>query len=110
MWPSRDPSRSPGLSSLSLSLLLALGSIVHATAQEPAKDQPKSPAGFVEGRRGVGTFVAGDVAPPPTDDLKDLRAALQRWVDRARSAGLDDDALATLFADTVHPPAVSRVA
>ncbi|HVV59060.1 MAG TPA: GntR family transcriptional regulator [Gaiellaceae bacterium] len=66
--------------------------------------------GLVEGKRGVGTFVAGDVAPPPPDDLKELRTALQRWVDRARAAGLDDDALGTLFADTVHPPTVSRVA
>jgi GntR family transcriptional regulator len=66
--------------------------------------------GLVEGRRGVGTFVAGDAAPPPSDQVKELRTALKRWVDRAHAAGLDDEALAALFADTVHPPAVSRVA
>jgi len=66
--------------------------------------------GLVEGRRGVGTFVSADAGPPPPDDAKDLRQALQRWLTRARAAGLDDDAIATLFSDTLRPPAVSRVA
>ena len=39
-----------------------------------------------------------------------LRLALERWLSRARAAGLDDDAIATLFDDTIRPPAVSRVA
>jgi GntR family transcriptional regulator len=65
--------------------------------------------GLVEGRRGVGTFVANG-APPPPDGRKDLRDALQRWITRARAVGLDDDAIATLFDDTLRPPAVSRVA
>ncbi|HVS86138.1 MAG TPA: GntR family transcriptional regulator [Gaiellaceae bacterium] len=66
--------------------------------------------GLVEGRRGVGTFVAGDQAPLPPDDVKALRTSLQRWVERARAAGLDDDNLAALFADTLRPPTISRVA
>ena len=66
--------------------------------------------GLVEGRRGVGTFIADDVAPLPPDDVKRLRAELERWVSRARAAGLDDDNMSALFADTVHPPAISRVA
>jgi DNA-binding transcriptional regulator YhcF (GntR family) len=66
--------------------------------------------GLVEGRRGVGTFVCSDVAPLPADDLSALRPALQRWITRARAAGLDDDNIAALFADTLRPPAVSRVA
>jgi GntR family transcriptional regulator len=66
--------------------------------------------GLVEGRRGVGTFIAEDVAPLPPDDVKQLRSELERWVSRARAAGLDDENLAGLFADTVRPPAVSRVA
>jgi GntR family transcriptional regulator len=66
--------------------------------------------GLVEGRRGVGTFVADGAAPPPPDDMKDLRSALQRWINRARAAGLDDDQIAMLFSDTLRPPAVSRVA
>jgi GntR family transcriptional regulator len=66
--------------------------------------------GLIEGRRGVGTFVSTNVPPLPPDDLKDLRAALHRWIGRAKAAGLDEDNMAALFADTVRPPAVSRVA
>jgi GntR family transcriptional regulator len=66
--------------------------------------------GLTEGRRGVGTFVAEGAVPLPPDDVKALRSALQKWVARARAAGLDDDNMYALFADTVRPPAVSRVA
>jgi GntR family transcriptional regulator len=66
--------------------------------------------GVVEGRRGVGTFVAALPDAPPPDGVKDLQAALNKWIRRARAAGLDDDTIAALFADTVRPPAISRVA
>jgi len=67
--------------------------------------------GIVEGKRGVGTFVASDARPtPPDDDRKALRSALDRWLARARAAGLTDDEIATLFDDTIRPPAISRVA
>jgi GntR family transcriptional regulator len=66
--------------------------------------------GIVEGRRGVGTFVAADVAPAATGDLKSLRASLQKWVEQARAEGLDEDAMSALLADALHPPTVSRVA
>jgi GntR family transcriptional regulator len=66
--------------------------------------------GLVEGRRGVGTFVSTDLTPSPPDGVKELRSALQRWVGRARAAGLDDENMAALFADTVRPPAASRAA
>ncbi len=66
--------------------------------------------GLVEGRRGVGTFIATGQVPLPPDDLRALRSSLQRWVDRARAAGLDDDNMAAVFADTLRPPSMSRVA
>jgi GntR family transcriptional regulator len=66
--------------------------------------------GLVEGRRGVGTFIATGVAPLPPDDVKKLRSDLERWVSRARAAGLDDENMSAVFADTVRPPVVSRVA
>jgi DNA-binding transcriptional regulator YhcF (GntR family) len=66
--------------------------------------------GLTEGRRGVGTFVSADQTPLPPSDVKELRSALQRWVGRARAAGLDDENMAALFADTVRPPAETRVA
>jgi GntR family transcriptional regulator len=66
--------------------------------------------GLVEARRGVGTFVAADAAPRAPDGVEELRPALQRWITRARAAGLDDEAISTVFSDTLRPPAVSRVA
>ena len=66
--------------------------------------------GLVEGRRGVGTFVASGQAPLPPDDVKALRSSLQRWIERARAVGFDDDNMAALFADTLRPPSISRVA
>jgi GntR family transcriptional regulator len=67
--------------------------------------------GLVEGRRGVGTFVASDTAPPPPEDLKGLRSSLDRWLDRAREAGLDDESIQALFAAATRPAtADSRVA
>jgi|SRR5581483_2998553 len=66
--------------------------------------------GLVEGRRGIGTFVKDGPPPRAPDELKSLRTSLQRWIDRAHAAGLDDENIAALFADTVRPPAISRVA
>ena len=66
--------------------------------------------GLVEGRRGQGTFVSSELPPLPPDDVKALRTSLQRWIERARAAGLDSDNMSALFADTVRPPVVSRVA
>ena len=67
-------------------------------------------SGLVEGRRGLGTFVSNEVPPVPPDDVKALRTSLQRWIGRARAAGLDDENLATLFNDTLRPPAAWRAA
>ena len=66
--------------------------------------------GLVEGRRGVGTFVSSEPPAPPPDGVKELRLGLLRWIGRARAAGLDDENMAALFADTVRPPAARRVA
>jgi GntR family transcriptional regulator len=66
--------------------------------------------GIIEGRRGVGTFVSEGATPQPPDDREELRPALQKWITRARSAGLDDDAIETMFDDTLRPPAIARVA
>lgn len=66
--------------------------------------------GIAEGRRGQGTFVSSDLAPMPPDDLKALRSSLQRWIERARGAGLDDENMVALFADTVRPPASWKAA
>jgi GntR family transcriptional regulator len=56
--------------------------------------------GLVVARRGVGTFVAEELPSPPPDDLRGLRTSLLRWVERARAAGLDDENIAALLAET----------
>jgi GntR family transcriptional regulator len=66
--------------------------------------------GLVEAQRGVGTFVSSTPPPQPPADVKDLRAGLQRWVDRARAAGLDEDAIDALVADVLRPGRSMRVA
>src|ERR1043165_2435018 len=35
--------------------------------------------GLTEGRRGVGTFIAEDVAPLPPDDAKKIRGEIGAW-------------------------------
>ena len=42
--------------------------------------------GLVEGRRGVGTFVSAEPAPPPPDEREEPRSSLERWTD-ARTGG-----------------------
>ena len=67
-------------------------------------------SGLVEGRRGQGTFVSTDLPPVPPDDVKALRASLLRWIGRARAAGLEEENIAALVADTLRPLASRRVA
>jgi len=66
--------------------------------------------GLVEGRRGQGTFVSSELPTLPPDGTKTLRAALQRWIERAHAAGLDDESIAALFADTVRASTTVRAA
>ena len=49
-------------------------------------------------------------APPPPDDLKGLRSSLERWLARARAAGLDDESIQALFAAATRSEPESRVA
>jgi GntR family transcriptional regulator len=66
--------------------------------------------GVTEGRRGVGTFVSADVTSLSPTDVRELRVVLERWVARARAAGLEDDDLQALFTHVVHPPALRQIA
>ncbi len=51
--------------------------------------------GLVEARRGLGTFVRKGLSTAPADSP--LRAELETWADRARTAGLERDDVAALF-------------
>jgi GntR family transcriptional regulator len=66
--------------------------------------------GLVEGRRGVGTFVAEGVASLPPKDVDSLRKSLGKWVAEARAAGLDAEGMAALFDAAVRPQGSLRVA
>jgi GntR family transcriptional regulator len=54
-------------------------------------------AGFVEGRQGVGTFVVRRPHGPPPDEQVRLAHSLERWVETARTAGLDDQAMEAML-------------
>jgi DNA-binding transcriptional regulator YhcF (GntR family) len=58
--------------------------------------------GLVEGRRGQGTFVSSGQPPQPPADLKAVRSGLERWIAAAHAAGLDDESIAALLADTLR--------
>jgi len=53
-------------------------------------------AGVVEGRPGVGTFVTQRPPGPTAGAHLSLARSLDRWVDKARSAGFDNDAIEAL--------------
>jgi GntR family transcriptional regulator len=58
--------------------------------------------GIVEGRRGQGTFVSATLPTPPLENHEVVQRALQKWVESARRAGLDEEAITALFATTVR--------
>jgi DNA-binding transcriptional regulator YhcF (GntR family) len=53
-------------------------------------------------RPGVGTFVTRSLATESVAAIEPLRRELRRWLIRARSAGLDDEAVEALFATVLR--------
>jgi len=56
--------------------------------------------GLVAARTGVGTFVTRILSDDSLAAHGPLRAELQRWIGKARRAGLDDESIAALVEDT----------
>ena len=56
--------------------------------------------GLVAARPGIGTFVTGTLDGGPLAAHGPLRRDLQRWLGKARQAGLDDESIEALFAST----------
>ena len=54
-------------------------------------------AGLVEGRQGVGTFVARRPHGPPPEEQMRVARGLERWIETARAAGLDDQAMEAML-------------
>jgi GntR family transcriptional regulator len=66
--------------------------------------------GLVEARRGQGTFVSRTLTPISPTEYAALQAALRRWLERARAAGLDEDDVTALLAAAVRASFVEAAA
>jgi GntR family transcriptional regulator len=66
--------------------------------------------GLAEGRPGLGTFITRSLADATLAAHKSLRSELNRWVRKARRAGLDDDSIAALFESTMRAASAEDVA
>jgi GntR family transcriptional regulator len=66
--------------------------------------------GLVGARPGVGTFVTGSLGGASLAAHGPLRQALQRWIVKARRAGLDDESIEALFRDSFRSAADEEIA
>ena len=66
--------------------------------------------GLVVARQGRGTFVSSTLAPPSLRHHDALRAELERWLDSAARAGLDDESIRALISATLRESRSPRVA
>ncbi|MFF0477534.1 GntR family transcriptional regulator [Streptomyces sp. NPDC004284] len=66
--------------------------------------------GLVAARPGVGTFVTRTLADNTLAAHGPLRKDLQRWLTKARLAGLDDESIEALFTNTFRDAAGEDVA
>jgi GntR family transcriptional regulator len=66
--------------------------------------------GLASARPGVGTFVTGSLGAESIAAQGPLRQALQRWIVKARRAGLDDESIEALFRDSFRSTADEDIA
>ncbi len=66
--------------------------------------------GLVVARQGRGTFVANTLAPASLRHHDELRAALERWLESALMAGLDEESVRALISATLRESLARRVA
>jgi GntR family transcriptional regulator len=66
--------------------------------------------GLAAGRPGVGTFITRSLADASLGAHRALRGDLQRWLTKARRAGLDDDGIAALFEATFRAERTEDIA
>jgi GntR family transcriptional regulator len=66
--------------------------------------------GLVAARPGIGTFVTGTLDGVPEAAHRPLRRDLQRWLAKARRAGLDDESIEALFASTFRSASEEDIA
>jgi GntR family transcriptional regulator len=66
--------------------------------------------GLVAARPGIGTFVIKTLSDDSLLAHGPLRQSLQRWLERARRAGLDEESIEALFRDVVRSPPAEGIA
>jgi GntR family transcriptional regulator len=66
--------------------------------------------GLVAARPGIGTFVTATLDAVPLAAHRPLRRDLQRWLAKARRAGLDDESIEALFASTFRSASEEDIA
>jgi GntR family transcriptional regulator len=66
--------------------------------------------GLVAARQGVGTFVIQTLSGPSLAAHGALRRDLERWLAKARRAGLDDESIEALFQDSFRSASSEGVA
>ena len=66
--------------------------------------------GLVEGRQGVGTFALRRPPGPPPGMHVRLARSLERWVQTARDAGLDDEGIESLLRATLAGARAEHIA
>ena len=66
--------------------------------------------GLASGRPGLGTFVTKSLVDPSFAAHARLRRDLDRWLTKARAAGLGDDSIQALFTDTFRASSAADVA
>ena len=66
--------------------------------------------GLAAARPGIGTFVTGTLGGGSLAAHGPLRRDLQRWLARARRAGLDDESIEALFLSTFRSAAEEGIA
>jgi GntR family transcriptional regulator len=66
--------------------------------------------GLVVARQGRGTFVASTLARGSLRHHHELRAVLERWVESALAAGLDEESIRALVSATLRESLARRVA
>jgi GntR family transcriptional regulator len=66
--------------------------------------------GLVAARPGVGTFVTQTLSDDSVKAHAELRRELQRWLAKARRAGVDDESIEALFRDALRSSRLGVVA
>lgn len=66
--------------------------------------------GLVAVRPGRGTFITGTLTDASLAEHSRLRAELERWLTKARLAGLDEESIEALIANTLHSGSQADIA